>query len=52
MITSLLLGPGLPTIPPYIITASLAAPALLKLGLPLIASQMHLSHCGVHADLT
>ena len=34
MLLSLVLGTGLPTIPTYIITASLAAPALLKLGVP------------------
>ena len=32
MVVSLVLGMGIPTIPNYIITSSLAAPALLKLG--------------------
>lgn len=31
---------GIPTIPNYIITSSIAAPALLKLGVPLIVSHM------------
>jgi TRAP transporter 4TM/12TM fusion protein len=52
MITSLLLGTGLPTIPTYIITASLAAPALLKLGVPLIVSHMFVFYYGIIADLT
>ena len=52
MITSLILGTGLPTIPTYIITASLAAPALLKLGVPLIVSHMFVFYYGIIADLT
>ena len=34
MLLSILLGTGIPTIPTYIITAALAAPALAKLGVP------------------
>jgi TRAP-type uncharacterized transport system fused permease subunit len=52
MITSLLLGTGLPTIPTYIITAALAAPALLQLGVPLIISHMFVFYYGIIADLT
>jgi TRAP transporter 4TM/12TM fusion protein len=52
MITSIVLGTGLPTIPTYIITASLAAPALLKLGVPLIISHMFVFYYGIIADLT
>lgn len=52
MLTSLLLGTGLPTIPTYIITAALAAPALLKLGVPLIVSHMFVFYYGIIADLT
>jgi TRAP transporter 4TM/12TM fusion protein len=52
MITSLILGTGLPTIPTYIITAALAAPALLKLGVPLIVSHMFVFYYGIIADLT
>ena len=37
MLTCLVLGMGIPTIPNYIITSSLAAPILLHLGVPLIA---------------
>jgi TRAP transporter 4TM/12TM fusion protein len=52
MITSIILGTGLPTIPTYIITASLAAPALLNLGVPLIVSHMFVFYYGIIADLT
>src|SRR5690606_39526407 len=38
MITCLVLGMGIPTIPNYIITSSLAGPALLELGVPLLVS--------------
>ncbi|TIR78459.1 MAG: TRAP transporter large permease subunit, partial [Mesorhizobium sp.] len=40
MLTCLVLGMGIPTIPNYIITSSLAGPALLSLGVPLIVSHM------------
>ena len=49
---SLILGMGMPTIPNYIITSSLAAPALLKLGVPLIVSHMFVFYFGIIADLT
>ena len=39
MLTCLILGMGIPTIPNYIITTSIAAPALLQLGVPLIVSR-------------
>jgi TRAP-type uncharacterized transport system fused permease subunit len=43
---------GVPTIPNYIITSSLAGPALLKLGVPLIVSHMFVFYFGIMADLT
>ena len=52
MIFSLILGMGIPTIPNYIITSSLAAPILLKLGVPLIVSHMFVFYFGIMADLT
>ncbi|CDM22812.1 TRAP transporter permease [Castellaniella defragrans] len=52
MITCLVLGMGIPTIPNYIITSSLAAPILLKLGVPLIISHMFVFYFGIMADLT
>jgi TRAP-type uncharacterized transport system fused permease subunit len=52
MIVCLILGMGIPTIPNYIITSSLAAPILLKLGVPLIISHMFVFYFGIMADLT
>ena len=52
MFVSLFLGMGIPTIPNYIITSSLAAPALLALGVPLIVSHMFVFYFGIMADLT
>ncbi|MFA5663021.1 TRAP transporter permease [Castellaniella sp.] len=52
MITCLVLGMGIPTIPNYIITSSLAAPILLNLGVPLIISHMFVFYFGIMADLT
>jgi TRAP transporter 4TM/12TM fusion protein len=52
MVACLILGTGIPTIPNYIITAAIAAPALLKLGVPLIVSHMFCFYFGIMADLT
>lgn len=52
MVFSLILGMGIPTIPNYIITSSLAAPILLNLDVPLIVSHMFVFYFGIMADLT
>ncbi len=52
MITCLILGMGIPTIPNYIITSSIAAPALLDLGVPLLVSHLFVFYFGLMADLT
>ncbi|MDP5308065.1 TRAP transporter permease [Paracoccus spongiarum] len=52
MITCIVLGMGIPTIPNYIITSTIAAPALLQLGVPLIVSHMFVFYFGILADLT
>ena len=52
MIICLILGMGIPTIPNYIITSSIAGPALLKLGVPLLVSHMFVFYFGIMADLT
>ncbi len=52
MLTCLVLGMGIPTIPNYIITSSLAAPVLLELGVPLVVSHMFVFYFGIMADLT
>ena len=52
MVVCLVLGMGIPTIPNYIITSSIAAPALLQLGVPLIVSHIFVFYFGIMADLT
>jgi TRAP transporter 4TM/12TM fusion protein len=52
MLACLVLGMGLPTIPNYIITAAIAGPALLALGVPLMVSHMFVFYFGIMADLT
>ena len=52
MMTCIILGMGIPTIPNYIITSSIAGPALLELGVPLIVSHMFVFYFGILADLT
>lgn len=52
MIVCLILGMGIPTIPNYIVTSSIAAPALLKLGVPLLVSHLFVFYFGIMADLT
>lgn len=51
-ITSLILGLGVPSIPAYIITASIAAPALVQLGVPLIAAHMFVFYFSKFANIT
>src|ERR1700761_1112046 len=50
MLLSILLGTGIPTIPTYIITAALAAPARAKIGVPVIPSHMFAFYYGIMAD--
>ncbi|NYZ12186.1 TRAP transporter permease [Azospirillum sp. RWY-5-1] len=52
MIASIILGTGLPTTANYIITSSIAAPALLQMGVPLLVSHMFVFYFGIMADLT
>ena len=40
MITCMILGMGLPSIPSYIITSTIAAPALVQLGIPALVAHM------------
>ena len=51
-LTSLVLGLGVPSIPAYIITASIAAPALVQLGVPLIAAHMFVFYFSKFANIT
>jgi TRAP transporter 4TM/12TM fusion protein len=52
MFASLILGMGIPTTANYIITSTIAAPALLKLGVPMIVSHFFVFYFGIIADLT
>jgi TRAP transporter 4TM/12TM fusion protein len=51
-IACILMGTGIPTTPTYIILASIAAPALVKLGVPLLATHFFVFYYGVLADVT
>ncbi len=52
MIASLLLSMGLPTTANFIVTSTMAAPALLLLGVPPMAAYMFVFYFGIAADLT
>jgi len=52
MIASLILGMGTPTTANYIITSTIAAPALVKLGIPEVAAHMFTFYFGIVADIT
>ena len=52
MVASLILGMGVPTIPTYIITSTMAAPALAVYGVPPLVAHMFVFYFGLLADLT
>lgn len=52
MITSLILGMGAPTTANYVITSTIAAPALVLLGVPVLAAHMFTFYFGIIADIT
>lgn len=52
MITSLILGMGVPTTANYVITSTIAAPALLQMGVPVMAAHMFVFYFGIIADVT
>ncbi len=52
MVACIVLGMGLPSIPAYIITATMAAPALAKMGVPMLVSHMFVFYFGMLANLT
>jgi TRAP transporter 4TM/12TM fusion protein len=52
MIACTILGTGLPTTATYIVLATMAAPALTQLGVPILASHLFVLYFGVVADLT
>jgi len=52
MVASLVLGLGIPTTANYLITSTVAAPALVKFGVPPIAAHLFCFYFGLIADLT
>ncbi|WP_107935385.1 TRAP transporter permease [Ureibacillus chungkukjangi] len=52
MIASIILGMGLPSIPAYIITATMAAPALAEFGIPILIAHMFVFYFGIFANIT
>lgn len=52
MVTCMILGMGLPSIPSYLITATIAAPALVKLGIPDLSAHMFCFYFAMFANLT
>jgi len=52
MLASMVLGMGLPSIPAYIITATMAAPALAGFDIPILSAHMFVFYFGVFANIT
>lgn len=52
MFASIVLGIGLPSIPAYIITVTVAAPALVQLGVAPLTAHMFVFYFGIFANLT
>ena len=52
MLTALLLGMGVPTTANYVITSTIAAPALVQMGIPVLAAHMFVFYFGIIADVT
>ncbi|MGP4107540.1 TRAP transporter permease [Virgibacillus sp. L01] len=52
MVACIILGMGLPTTANYVVTATMAAPALLAFDVPVIAVHMFVFYFGIVADIT
>ena len=52
MLTSLVLGMGVPTTANYVITSTIAAPALIAMDVPVLAAHMFVFYFGIVADIT
>jgi TRAP transporter 4TM/12TM fusion protein len=52
MVGSIILGMGVPTTAQYIITSTLAAPALAQMGVPMMSAHLFCLYFGVLADVT
>lgn len=52
MIASLIMGMGMPTTPLYIVLATLSAPALVRLGVPVLAAHLFVFYYGCISTIT
>ncbi|SDY59405.1 TRAP transporter permease [Tindallia californiensis] len=52
MLTCIILGMGLPSIPAYLITATMAAPALIQLGIEPIVAHLFVFYFAMFANIT
>jgi TRAP transporter 4TM/12TM fusion protein len=52
MLTSIVVGTGIPTTPTYIIVALVSAPALLRMNVPPLAAHLFVFYYGALADVT
>ncbi len=52
MATCIVLGMGVPTTANYLIMATITAPILIKMGLPMLAAHMFVFYFGIVADIT
>lgn len=52
MLACLILGMGLPTTANYIVTSTIIAPALMKMGVPGLAAHLFVFYFGIKADIT
>ena len=51
-VTCLILGMGMPTVPAYLLVAHLCAPALVELGIPLLAAHLFVYWFAILANIT
>lgn len=52
MLASLVLGMGVPTTANYLITSTITAPAVVQLGVPMLAAHLFAFYFGIIADIT
>ena len=52
MLTAIILGMGVPTTANYVITSTIAAPAIIQMGVPVLCAHMFVFYFGIIADVT
>jgi TRAP-type uncharacterized transport system fused permease subunit len=52
MIACLILGMGIPTTANYVIMATITAPIVIRMGVPMLAAHMFVFYFGIVADIT